>query len=338
MKRETRHPRVIKSYEFPTPPSGNGAAATPGQDARPKVRRGPRNRKEWSAAEDRTLRRNYTRQGAPYTAELLGRTITSVQARALRLGIAGRGYNAWSEMEIRYLRKNYGRRSAEEIARTLQRTEGSVRGKIHLLGLGSYRPEAWTKEDEKFLRTHYRDMTNVELGRRLGRTEAAIELKAGRLKLRRPLVKLTARQKQWVIEHLGNLSYETMAAELGVSHSTIMKIAHANGYRPRPNIRDWTARDDAYLRRHYGTRSRQEIALALDRSVPLVTWRAGKLGLTRDARNRDRMRPWTPKEDRYLMRSIGRRTHREIAEKLERTVPAVSGRVAALRRQGLLNE
>ncbi|MBS1911959.1 MAG: hypothetical protein JST22_08245 [Bacteroidetes bacterium] len=242
----------------------------------------------------------------------------------------GHGIRPWTTKEEHYLRKKYGKLTATEIARILRRSEQSVRGHIHQLGLGRYRPATWTADEIEYLRKHYGSVKVAALAAELGRTTDAVELKAGKLQLRKKLVRLSAKQTAWVVENLGKISYDNLARELGVSSTTIMKIAGRNGYRPRPNIRAWTDAEDEYLKKHYGRKTRREIAEAIGRTVPLVGWRAAKLGLTREVRNLEKVRSWTSDEDSLLRKLAADNTYEQIAQRLNRTRAAVVGRAVRL--------
>jgi DNA-binding CsgD family transcriptional regulator/DNA-directed RNA polymerase specialized sigma24 family protein len=300
------------------------------QSGKQQERRTAVRRKNWTREEDAIIRRNYTKHGARHTAGLLNRSITSVQHRAERLGVPGHGIKPWSNKEEHYLRRFYGTKSAIDIARILGRTEQSVRGHIHQMQLGSYRPTPWTEDEAEYLRQHYGKVKVAELAEELGRSTDAVELKANRLGLRRKIVKLTPAQREWIVKNLGEISYDNMARELGVGPSKVRKVALEHGYRPRPNIRAWTEEDDRYVREHYGKKTRREIAEALGRTIPLVGWRAEKLGLTREFRDMEKTRPWTRTEETFLRKNYGKLTYAQIAEKLDRTHAAVSGRAARL--------
>lgn len=237
-------------------------------------------RKNWTKEEDRILRHNYTKRGSRYTADLLGRTITSVQHRALRLGIPGNGVRPWTEMEVRYLKTRYPRLSVAQICRTLQRSEQSVRGKINQLGIGSEPPVPWNEGEMAYLRAHYGKVRVAELAEELGRSADAVEIKAGRMGLSRKITKLSAKDTNWVLENLGKISFAKMAAKLGVNAKKLMRLAAHHGYRARPNCRAWSEEEDQFIRENYGTMTRRQIAEKLDRTIATVGWRASILGLT----------------------------------------------------------
>lgn len=235
----------------------------------------------WTKEEDATLKANYPKRGSRYTAEILGRSVTSVQHRALKLGIPGNGVRVWTEIEIRYLRSRYPNTPVSRICRTLHRSEQSVRGQINRLGLGAQAPTPWTEGEIAYLRAHYGKVKVAELAEELGRTTDAVEIKAGKLGLSRKNVHLTEEDIRYVLENLGKIPYTKMAAKLGVDVKKLMRLAAKHGYRARGQCRPWTGEEDGFLRDNYGTVPRNVLAQQLDRTVGAIGVRAGLLGLTR---------------------------------------------------------
>lgn len=319
-------PSVIKQYHWPKEVAKTGTL---------KKRRSTPDRRNWTREEDAIIKKNYTKHGSRHTAQLLGRKHTSVQHRALRLGVPGSGQRPWTRKEEYYLSKYYSKLTAQDIARILRRTEQSVRAHIHQLGLGNYQPQIWTDDEIQYLTKHYGTATVAELAEELGRTTDAVELKAGKLGLRRKVRKLTDKEITWVVKNLGVISYEKMATELGVSNGRILRIASKHGHRPRPNNRLWTDEEDSYLQMHYGKKTRKEIAEVLQRTVPLVSWRARKLGLTIGHRLVENPRSWTTEEDSYVRDNHEMMNYEQIGEELDRTAAAVAGRIVRLGLNGV---
>lgn len=282
-------------------------------------------RREWTKEEDALVRKWYPVKGSTYLEVLLGRPRSSIQHRAERLGIPGTK-RPWTRKELLFLERNYGKLTAAAIARRLNRTEQSVRGKLNIAGLTGTGGQPWTDGEIAYLRKQYGTAPVAELATELGRTPEAVELKAGRLGLRRTLHKLTKDEKEWIVQNLGKMSYESIARKYGVSPQRIQRIAHANGYRPRPYMREWTDHDVEYLRRHYGTKSRKEIAVALGRSVATVQMKACKLGLT-NAEEHGNHRRWRTHEEEILRELYSKKSQQEIAAMLNRTVRSVSGKL-----------
>ena len=283
--------------------------------------------RKWTKEEDDLLRRWYRHRGSPYLRTILDRSQNAIQARALRLGLQGTS-RPWTRREELYLERNHGRHTIEVLAERLGRNAGGVQSKAYDMGLTGPASRSWTPEEIAYLKEHYGTKTTVELARHLGRSHDAVELKAGRIGLSRRLHRITAAEKKWVIRNLGRISYQNMADEIGVSAQLIQRIAHANGYRPRPHMRPWTDQEYAYLREHYGKKTAREIAEDLDRTIPTVRTLAGKFGLTK--RRKYVERPWSDEDRNVLRANYGRKTAREIAEMLGRTAPAVGAKARAM--------
>lgn len=82
--------------------------------------------------------------------------------------------------------------------------------------------------------------------------------------------------------------------------------------------RRWTEAENEYIRKHYGKKSREEIALVLGRTVPALTNQAGKLGL------RPKKEPrWTTKDEQFLRKNWHSMTKQAIAKRLGRTEKAI---------------
>lgn len=279
--------------------------------------------KKWTKEEDDLLRRWYRHRGSPYLVTVLDRTQTAIQARALRLELQGTS-RQWTRREELYLERNHGRHTVEVLAARLGRNAGGVQSKVYDMGLTGSPSRSWTPQEIAYLSEHYGQRTSREIAEHLDRSHDAVELKAGRLGLRRPLHRITPAEKKWVIRNLGKISYQNMADEIGVSAQLIQRIAHANGYRPRPYMRPWSAEDIAYLKEHYGTKTAREIAEDLDRTIPTVRTLAGKFGLTKKRKHTEH--PWTDDDEKLLRANYHRKTAREIAEMLGRTASSVSGK------------
>lgn len=297
-----------------------------GNDAPPQ-----RTRINWNDEHDAILRRNYTRKGAAHTAALLSRSINSVQARALRLGIPGMGLKMWTEREIDYVRRKYDTLTARQIGRALHRSEESIRGKITELGLTQAVSRPWSAEESAFLHDHYATMSCEEIGERLGRTPEAVQLRAARngIAKRGKAFRPTPAQHRYIVENLGKIPFTRIARKLGTKTHFIQKIAGELGYRDRPTSRPWTDEDDRRLREIYGTMSRTQVAETLGRTMPAVAVRASALGLTRTI-ERTESRPWTPREETLLKRRYGIDTVTAIAERLGRTPASVQGHATAM--------
>ncbi|MCB0711988.1 MAG: hypothetical protein KDD67_06630 [Ignavibacteriae bacterium] len=299
-----------------------GTQSASGDSPEDKPQRTPHPR-QWQPEEDRLIRKWYSKKGSPYLETLLDRTRAAIQSRAEKLGVPGT-IRPWTNKEEVFIKHNYGKRTAIEIARRLGRTEQSVRGKLHIMGLTGPASRTWTPDELKYLKKHYGKLRSQEIAEKLARSVDAVEIKAGRIGLARKNYVLNDKEKKWVVEHLGKISYLNMAKQFGVSSQVIQDIAHANGYRPKPDMRPWTEPDIEFIKKNYGKMPRKRIAEALGRTVNTVQDRACKLGLTK---KRMEDRPWTKDEEKKLEALLGSKSRREIAKELLRPVSSVSSKI-----------
>ncbi len=87
----------------------------------------------WTPAEDAVLRECYVAEGPVRVVELLGRSLSSVQHRAARLGLWRR--RRWTANDDRRLVVLWGERSLAAVARALDRTEATTYWRAQKLGL-----------------------------------------------------------------------------------------------------------------------------------------------------------------------------------------------------------
>jgi transcriptional regulator with XRE-family HTH domain len=293
------------------------------------VRRIKQTYKYWTKKEERIIRLYYGTHGSQYVADMLKRTVASVQDRARMLGVPGVRHRRWSAGEVEYLTKNYGKRTTEQIARTLRRSIPSVQGAVQTYGLGLEGAEKWTEAEIEYLRRNYRKIPTKELAADLGRTTVSVIIKARRIGVSQSPATLTAKQLAWVKANLGKISYRDMAKRTGVAPSRIEKVAAESGHTPRAHVRPWTEEEDITVRELYGTRTLGEIGGMLNRSAAAISMRANHLGLRKKLPN-GRPKVWTPKDDQFLRTNWQRMTIRELAERLGRTRKAVTHRVEKL--------
>jgi len=99
----------------------------------------PNNKRPWTVAEVRTLRRYHDRQPLNLLAVRLGRSPQAIHEQAVRLGLRNRSRRHWSEGEIVALREHYPTKGGEFVAQLLNRTAKAVYAKVIKLGVTSGR-------------------------------------------------------------------------------------------------------------------------------------------------------------------------------------------------------
>jgi hypothetical protein len=113
-----------------------------------------RGRKLWTEEEVEFLKQNYLALGADQCAKQLGRSVSSVHGKILKVG-GGRPSIGpkveWSEQELDFLRENYQKMSWEELVQHLGRTEQAIQVRASMLGMQRYVDpykffETWTEQ------------------------------------------------------------------------------------------------------------------------------------------------------------------------------------------------
>lgn len=120
-----------------------------------RLRGALKDRKSWSADEDRVLRHAYADGGIEAAqAALPERSACAIYRRAERLGISRR--RRWTEADDQRLRKFWdGELSLREIAKRLQRTEATTYWRAQKLGLPLGCPDGWEYLTHAAQRTGY---------------------------------------------------------------------------------------------------------------------------------------------------------------------------------------
>jgi len=140
--------------------------------------------KTWTNEETEYLITNFPSLGASKCAEVINRSIKSVQVKASRLGLKTNSDKSWSEEDIQFLFDNISSVSnLAEIAIELNRSAIAVEQKARSLGLKCAR--FFTKEEDTFITQNYPEGDVLEIAETLNRSYGAIVKRAHRLKVRR---------------------------------------------------------------------------------------------------------------------------------------------------------
>jgi hypothetical protein len=178
-------------------------------------------------------------------------------------------------------------------------------------------------------------MKRTDVAERMNRTWEAVAHRARQLRLTKEIV-YTAEPRSWTAredERLramkGTMTKPEIARRLKRSTASVAgRIAVLRLGKPRTvEHRPWTPKENAYLKKSIGAKSRQEMAEYLGRTYVAVTAQLRKLGLGEEKRYAIEPRPWTKADDRQL-RTLARsiRSHDEIAKRMGRTHNAIGAR------------
>jgi hypothetical protein len=145
---------------------------------------------DWSAAEDRLMKRYYGRMSNPELARrhLPDRTPETVQGRGAKLGLTRPAHDTWSTTELSLLKEHYPTHSVREMTGYLPgRTAAAIRTRVRLEGWQKESPpRAWTARELALVRRHYEAKDGLKkLVRELGRTKLSIQQQARKVGLSR---------------------------------------------------------------------------------------------------------------------------------------------------------
>lgn len=285
--------------------------------------------RRWTRREDALLRRKYGRVPMRELARTLERNVDALSARAGLLGLRQPGQPRWDERSRAILARLAGRVGVDEIARRLGRTAAAVQLQASRQGLSiNVFARAWTARDEARVRALVPRLGKAKVAKLLGRTPAAVQVRMNRLGIK--IRNYRPDELEFLRRNARRLSPDQIARRLGRSRvSVVTKIqreARDWGIYVPP-IPRWTKRQDAMLRRLLlAGVAENEIARRVGRPEKSVRARARDVYGYR----LQIFRAWTPREDEALRRGYGRIPTRELAHKLDRTVPAVQKHVRAL--------
>ena len=151
----------------------------------------PAPRRRWTPDEDAAIRDGYDNglTCAEITAELAGRTVAAVAARARQLGLATHA-RRWTASDDERLRRLVHDKPLHELARLLGRTPEALRQRARKLGVRlrdeSPCPRAgqpWTTAEDEMLRLHP-GLNPAALAQLLGRSDRAVTIRLAKLGLR----------------------------------------------------------------------------------------------------------------------------------------------------------
>ena len=117
--------------------------------------------KPWDSSEDKFFIDNFYKQNYTRIARKLGRTLESVQQRAIKLNLK-KVSKSWSEEEVSLLKEQYSTLSQEELLNVFKRPASAIHNKAYKIGLS--RQNSILKETEKlFIISNCGNKTDTEL-------------------------------------------------------------------------------------------------------------------------------------------------------------------------------
>jgi hypothetical protein len=130
---------------------------------------------------------------------------------------------------------------------------------------------------------------------------------AKKLGLARTVKPATKEVVRRIMRNVGRVSMERIAADVEMSVQRVASIAEANGYRAPEKQwwkKQWTPKEDAYLRKHRPTTRLVDIAQHLGCSLAMVENRSRALGLP-NKKKHTRRDEATARQDRATRGAAG---------------------------------
>lgn len=314
----------------------------------------------WSAAEDNYLRSQASTATDEEIAAYLGRPTNGVHQRKLKLGLINRNCK-WSAHDDQYLRKHWQTLALQDIAHTLDRSKRAVYQRALKLGLPQEQPinppgvrtlsdqRYWTNEDKQRLRQTWSTVSLPEIAQMLERSLRSVKSQAKRLGLPanpsgiidhelsdqtptfyEPRAWTPNEDQQFRSMYLAGESLEIISHTLQRSISAIEHRRIKASLKREAQLTNWSADQDDFLRKNWGSRSIEQIGLSLGMFNDRVARRARKLGLTDRS---DLLRQaYTVEEIDYLRANYPRLKAKDLAANLNRSVISVQNKLQQLKK------
>jgi hypothetical protein len=192
----------------------------------------------------------------------------------------------WSEDEVRLLKKLFPKGKAWEVAELTGRPLTSVKQKAYDMGMRTRERRLWSADEIEILKKLYPKENFQRVAEILGRRPDSVSAKACQIGLRerKPPNLWTPKEKTLVKKLWPNHTASEIAKQLGRSVATVRDKASKLGAKKYDKkhpkkYHAWSKKELKLLKNLYPSRTAQEIADQIGRSVLAVRQRIFKLGL-----------------------------------------------------------
>jgi hypothetical protein len=233
----------------------------------------------------------------------------------------------WTEEEDKILARNYRRHGSKSTAALLGRSITSVQSRARVLGLPGKNLRPWTAIERKYLRRSYADHTAAQIARTLRRSEESVRGQISQMGLG------TQESQPWSKKEIADLrklygrrSSAELAEHFGRTKDAVELKAGRIGLSRRKEVFDPSARDKAFIIENLGRIPYTRLAAKFGTTVHNITRLAEENGY----RDRPTSRPWSEEDDAMLRALYGTMKREEVAQRLDRTLPATAERARRL--------
>ena len=150
------------------------------------------NKKQWTTEENQYIIENFGKWTFSDMSKKLGCAITTVEKRAIYLGLNFEKKTAkrWTEEEIKTAETLFeSGNTYQEISDVIERSEWAVANLLRNLGYSYRLPQYWKGKELKYLRENYQKMTYEEIAHELGRTTKSVGAKAKEMGFQKRLIR-----------------------------------------------------------------------------------------------------------------------------------------------------
>ena len=184
----------------------------------------------------------------------------------------------WTEEETAFLRKHYIKKGRKFVAEALSRTTTCVAGKARTLGLRREPHKPWTTFEDNYIRRNFESKPARSIARTLARTIHAVHARASTLGLTGEKIPPYTNEERTLIKELyeSGVSATRIAVQLGRPESSIRTRINRWGFK---SSRPWSAKEERFLKKNFGTMKIAKIAESLGRTVSAVNHYASRHGL-----------------------------------------------------------
>lgn len=268
----------------------------------------------WTKEEEDLLREYSTKYVTKTIAEKLGRSVLSVQKKAIKLGIVLQGEkDPWEKWMIDYLKENINKKPIGEIQSTLNLSYHRITSKCKELGI-EYIKGIWTEEEIEILRKyaktcHYTELTKVLPRRSIG----AITAKAFELGIETisDYVKLEDDKATFIKNNWEKMTATEIARQLEISIGVVYRYKKELNLPNKGQSKKWTPDVIEKIRKDAKKKTRAELAKKYKTSVCQISTLAKKHNI----KLLDSKKLWTEKLDKQLIELVNNNlTIREISE------------------------
>lgn len=284
----------------------------------------------WTKEEESLLREYAPKYITKTIAKKLGRSILSVQKKAIKLGIELHGEkDPWKKWMIDYLKDNINKKPIGEIQNMLGLSYRRILTKCNELGI-EYIKESWTDEEIAILRKyaqtcHYTELTKVLPRRTIG----AITAKAFELGIETisDYAKIEDDKVQFIKDNWNNMTANEIARKLKISTGVVYRYKRELGLPNKGQKVKWTLEIIAEIRKYAKTKTRTELAKKYKTSPAQISTLARKNNI----KLLDAKRIWNDTLDKKLIKLVSKNlTISEISSELHIKASTIRQRAKTL--------